>query len=153
MFIFHDKPENLHGEFCINIFRDGEIVERIEECNLIVNSGRVRLAELAAGKSSAYITQIGVGSGSNIENEDDTQLEEQQLFPLKTITVEGRDAKFEFELGINDANGLSIREFALFCSDNVMFSHKVRINPDTGKARTIEKESDIQITGYWIIHF
>lgn len=153
MLIFSDTPESLSGEFCLNIFKNGEFLERIEEKNLIVDAGRVRLAELAAGKSASHISQIGIGSGSERESEGDVQLENQLLLPLKNISIEGHDARFDFEIGIDDANGLSIREFALFCADNTMFSHKVRVNQETGAARTIEKENDIQITGYWIIHF
>ena len=33
-----------------------------------------------------------------------------------------------------------------------MFSHRVR-KTQSGEVRGIEKENDIQIEGYWVIHF
>ncbi|MBQ9528190.1 MAG: hypothetical protein IJR68_11315, partial [Fretibacterium sp.] len=91
-------------------------------------------------------TQIGVGSGRETEDGGDTVLENQQLFPLSSSSVDGRDARFDFVIGENDANGLAIREFGLFCSDNTMFTHRVRHG-------VIEKENDIELHGYWILHF
>ena len=145
MLAFHDVQQ-CRGEFHIEIHRDGKVIETFGDHNLVVNSGRARLAELAAGKSDRTITQIGLGTGSATEAEEDTALENQQLFPLSAVSVEGRDARFDFVIGENDANGLAIREFGLFCSDGTMFTHRVRRG-------VIEKESDIELHGYWILHF
>ena len=145
MLAFEDRQQ-CRGEFHVSVRRRGKVIDEFGDHNLVVNSGRVRLAELAAGKSDRYITQIGIGSGSSAEQEDDTALEEQQLYPLSASSVDGRDARFDFIIGENDANGLAIREFGLFCSDGTMFTHRVRRG-------VIEKESDIELHGYWILHF
>ena len=145
MLAFEDRQQ-CRGEFHVEVRRRGKVIDEFGDHNLVVNSGRVRLAELAAGKSDRYITQIGIGSGSSAEQEDDTALEEQQLYPLSASSVDGRDARFDFIIGENDANGLAIREFGLFCSDDTMFTHRVRRG-------VIEKESDIELHGYWILHF
>lgn len=144
--VFRDSTKPCRGDFHLAVYKDGEIIDRIDDHNLVVDAGRIRLAELAAGKSSACITKIGVGSGSTAEAADDTELEGQQLFPLTSATVDGRDARFDFLIDNSQANGLKIHEFGLFCADGTMFSHRVR----TG---LIEKEDDIQIKGYWILHF
>lgn len=144
--VFQDSTKPCRGDFHLAVYKDGEIIDRIDDHNLVVDAGRIRLAELAAGKSSACITKIGVGSGSTAEAADDTELEGQQLFPLTSATVDGRDARFDFLIDNSQANGLKIHEFGLFCADGTMFSHRVR----TG---LIEKEDDIQIKGYWILHF
>ena len=68
------------------------------------------------------------------------------LFPLDKASVTGRDARFDFSIDNTQANGLKIHEFGLFCKDGMMFSHRVRKG-------IIEKEDDIQIRGYWILHF
>ena len=145
MLAFEDIQQ-CRGEYHIEIRRDGMVIEPFGDPNLVVNSGRVRLAELASGKSDRYITQIGLGTGSAAEAEEDAELENQMLFPLSAVSVDGRDARFDFVIGENDANGLAIREFGLFCSDNTMFTHRVRRG-------VIEKENDIELHGYWILHF
>ena len=144
--VFQDSTKPCRGDFHLAVYKDGEIIDRIDDHNLVVDAGRIRLAELAAGKSSACITKIGGGSGSTAEAADDTELEGQQLFPLTSASVDGRDARFDFLIDNTQANGLKIHEFGLFCADGTMFSHRVR----TG---LIEKEDDIQIKGYWILHF
>lgn len=151
--VFEDAPQKVKGEFHIEVRRKGKTVDEFHDHNLVVETGRVRLAELATGLSQKHITQIGVGSGSDIEDETDTELVEQQLFPLMGVSVDGRDAKFEFIIGAEDANGLGITEFGLFCADDTMFSHRVRRDEDTMKVGTIDKMEDIEIRGYWILHF
>ena len=94
-----------------------------------------------------------MGTGKEIEDEADTELQDQQLFPLTEVSVDGRDAKFEFLIGAEDANGLAITEFGLFCADDTMFSHRVRRDEDTMKVGVIDKMEDIEIRGYWILHF
>lgn len=144
--VFQDSTKPCRGDFHLAVYKDGEIIDHIDDHNLVVDAGRIRLAELAAGKSSACITKIGVGSGNAQEAATDTELVEQQLFPLTSASVDGRDARFDFLIDNSQANGLKIHEFGLFCADGTMFSHRVR----TG---LIEKEDDIQIKGYWILHF
>lgn len=144
--VFQDSTKPCRGDFHLAVYKGGEIIDRVDDHNLVVDAGRIRLAELAAGKSGSCITKIGVGSGSTAEAADDTELEGQQLFPLTSATVDGRDARFDFLIDNSQANGLKIHEFGLFCADGTMFSHRVR----TG---LIEKEDDIQIKGYWILHF
>ena len=134
------------GEFHIDVFKDGRCVDSYGDHNLVVESGRIRLAELAAGKSSAYITQIGIGEGSTTEKDTDTALENQMLFPLNDASVTDRDARCDFSIDNTQGNGLKIHEFGLFCADGTMFSHRVRKG-------VIEKENDITIKGYWILHF
>lgn len=150
---FEDIPQKCRGEFHIDILKKGQLVQAIHDHNLVVNTGRCRLAELAAGKSEKFITHIGVGSGGEVEDEADTALTDQQLFELTASSVDGRDAKFEFVIGEDQANGLDIREFGLFCADGTMFSHRVRRNEETGKVSVIGKDVDIELRGYWILHF
>ena len=143
---FVDMAKPCKGEFHIDVFKDGRCVDSYGDHNLVVESGRIRLAELAAGKSSAYITQIGIGEGSTTEKDTDTALENQMLFPLNDASVTDRDARVDFSIDNTQGNGLKIHEFGLFCADGTMFSHRVRKG-------AIEKENDITIKGYWILHF
>ena len=145
-----DKLRPVTGEIHCKIYKQGKVVDEINDHNLVVDIGRKRLAELAAGKVSSYtdsyITHIGLGSGNTTESVEDTELTDQQLFPLTNVEVNGRDVKCNFFIANNEAVGLSIHELGLFCNDGTMFSHRVREG-------VIEKFEDIELRGYWILHF
>ena len=141
-----DTTKPCKGEFHIDVFKGGRPLCSFGDHNLVVEAGRIRLAELASGLSTDYISQIGVGDGAETEKDTDTALSNQMLFPLDKASVTGRDARFDFSIDNTQANGLKIHEFGLFCKDGMMFSHRVRKG-------IIEKEDDIQIRGYWILHF
>ena len=143
---FQDTAKPCKGEFHIDVYKNGERVETFGDHNLVVEAGRIRLANLAAGTSTDYISQIGVGEGAEPEADSDTALTNQALFPLDKASVDGRDARFDFSIDNTQANGLKIHAFGLFCKDGTMFSHRVRKG-------VIEKAEDIQIKGYWILHF
>lgn len=144
--VLTDNISSCKGEFHLRVLKHGKEIERIDDHNLVVDTGRIRLAELAAGKSTAFITHIGVGSGANTEEVTDTELTNGQLFPLVKTTVTGRDVQLDFLIDTTEANGMLIREFGLFCADGTMFSRRARKG-------VIEKQDDIQISGYWILHF
>lgn len=154
---FEDSTKNVTGEIHLEVYKKKKIIAEINDHNLVVDAGRRRLAELAAGKvgsyAESYLTHIGLGSGSEMEKVGDTALENQQLFPLTSIELNGRDVKCNFLISENEANGLSIRELGLFCADGTMFSHRVRRNEETGEVGVIEKFSDIELKGFWILHF
>ena len=147
---FEDKTHSVTGEIHLEVCRDKKVIKRFDDHNLVVDVGRKRLAALAAGKvgsyTESYITHIGLGSGSTEETVNDTALENQQLFPLTSVEVNGRDVQCNFFIANNEAVGLSIHELGLFCTDGTMFSHRVRPG-------VIEKYEDIELKGYWILHF
>ena len=70
---FIDTPK-CRGEFHVEVRRNGKIIDEYADHNLVVDGGRVRLAELAAGLSQKHITQIGIGEGLAPEDETDTEL-------------------------------------------------------------------------------
>lgn len=145
-----DTSHAVTGEIHLEVCRNNKIISTFNDHNLVVDAGRKRLASLAAGKVGnyveSYISHIGLGSGSNEETINDTELENQQLFPLTSIEVDGRDVKCNFFIADSEAIGLSIRELGLFCADGTMFSHRVRQG-------VIQKYEDIELKGYWILHF
>ena len=147
---FEDTTRTVTGEIHLEVCRNNKVIEKIDDHNLVVDIGRQRLAALAAGKvgnyTESYITHIGLGSGDTAESVGDTQLENQQLFPLTSVELRGRDVQCNFFIADNQAVGLSIRELGLFCTDGTMFSHRVRKG-------VIEKYEDIELKGFWILHF
>ena len=155
--ILVDSLKSCTGKFAVEVYKKGVLQDRYADHNLVVDAGRNRLANLAAGLSTSAVKYIGLGSGSVKEGPADTKLQEQQLFPIDKVSVNGKDARFDFTIKENQANGLSVREFGLFCADKTMFSHRVRlsVNDDTQaeKVLTIDKAPDIEIRGYWVLHF
>lgn len=141
-----DNSSDMRGNLAIRVMKNGRVVDCWEDHNLIVNSGRNRMAELLNGSSTSYVSHIGVGSGTATEDVDDSSLTNQVLVPVSGTSITARTAHFDFRIDTSTANGISIREFGLFCGDGVMFSRRVR----TG---VIEKADDIEIEGYWEIHF
>ena len=145
-----DTARPVTGEIHLEVYRGNQMIDKIDDHNLVVDAGRKRLAELAAGKvgsyAESYITHIGLGSGNTVESVNDTALVNQQLFPLTSVEINGRDVQCNFFIANNEAVGLSIRELGLFCADGTMFSHRVRQG-------IIEKYDDIELKGYWILHF
>ena len=145
-----DRTHFVTGEIHLEVHRKNKVIAQFDDHNLVVDVGRKRLAQLAAGKvgsyAESYITHIGLGSGSEKESVTDTKLEDQQLFPLTSVEINGRDVQCNFFIANNEAVGLPIRELGLFCSDGTMFSHRVR-------SGVIEKYEDIELKGYWILHF
>ena len=139
-----ETMNNYKGTLTLLIRKNGKVIEEIKEHNLIVDSGKVRLAQLLAGQSTAAIKYVGIGSGEDQALATDTQLKDQQLIPITETSIVGTTAHFDFFIGTGVADGAIIHEFGLFCADETMFSHRVR----TGK---IEKEADMEIKGYWEI--
>lgn len=143
---FTENASAFNGHLNFAVKRNGEVVDTYDNHNLIVTAGRQRMAELLAGASSAHVTHVGIGTGTDAASIDDTALKDQVLIPVTGTKAEGKVAHFDFTIDTGTGNGLKIREFGLFCADGTMFSHRVR----TG---VIEKADDIEIEGYWEIRF
>ena len=144
--IFKEHIQECNGHINMVVRKNGQIIDRYEDHNLIVTLGRQRMAELLSGLSSAHISHIVIGTGKDVENIADTTLQDLILIPLKGAEAQDKVARFNFLIDAATGNGLRITEFGLFASDGVMFSHRVR----TG---IIEKADDIEIEGYWEIRF
>lgn len=145
---------------CKAINRDGVVVQEITEHNTIVDTHKTILAHAIADQSATpeafCITKLGVGY-SNENGADSTvaalTAQSSPVVPVTyvnldeaTVLPDGTSIKFEWTLGYDDANGLSIGEFGLFSNEGVLFSRKIR----TSK---INKENDLQLVGEWTIIF
>jgi hypothetical protein len=141
----------MEGYLHLRVFRNAKFVEAIREKNLITDAARPRIRALCsmacAVGESLHITHVGVGDGSEPAKGEDTDLHNTVLVPVSSATVpEPATARFGFVIPLDAANGLSIREFGLFCGDGMLFSKRVR-------SRVIDKDPDVSIFGCWDIHF
>ena len=136
----------LRGAVHLAIYKNGRLISEETDRNLIVTTGREKLARLIGGGYNGRITNVGVGTGSAPTSDTDTNLTDAVLLPVQSVEYAGAKVRFNFIIGNGDANGLNIRELGLFFADGTMFSRRVRKS-------IIGKESDISITGYWEIYF
>lgn len=140
-----DHAHELRGAVHLDIYKAGKLVESDTDHNLIVTVGRTQLAKLLGGGYTGHITQVGVGTGSAEAADGDTGLKGAVLIGIGSVEYDTAKVRFNFEIGTNQANGVSIREFGLFFADGTLFSHRVRKS-------VIGKENDIKISGYWDIY-
>lgn len=126
--------------------RTGELIERWEHDNLIVNGGLAAMARLCgSADQTKEVDTIGVGDDGTTAAGTDTALSNPFTRALSGVSYGGTNVVFSYQIGQNDANGLTIREFGLFCNDGTLFSRIVR-NP-------IVKTNQITISGTWTITF
>lgn len=144
--ILRENLSGCKGHIHFVVKKAGKVVEKFDDHNLIVTSGRQMMAELLTGLSTAFITHIGVGTGTDTAEISDTSLQNQTLVPVTSSWAENKVAHFNFVVDTETANGLQITEFGLFAGDGTMFSHRVRNG-------AIAKENDVEIEGYWEIRF
>lgn len=135
------------GEFRLQVFKCGELVEDYQDCNLIVSAARDTLARLIGGDVvGKSITQIAFGSNGTGPVPSDSAI----ITPF-TKVLGGHaypapgQVRFDWNLATTEANGLVIKEFGLIASDGTLFARKTRSG--------IEKQADLSLAGSWTIFF
>lgn len=137
------------GRFRLGVFRDGDLVELVDEPNLVVVGARQVLAALLTGSAlQPGVSQIGYGSSIAAPAFGNTALTNAFLRPIDGAAspVPGV-AVFRFSLGGPDANGLSIAEFGLLSPGGVLFARKTR------RSAPILKDVSVSLSGTWTINF
>lgn len=142
-----DDDLALKGELFIKIYKKDKLIDIWKDENLIVNGAKTILAALVSGDGAGtVISKIGFGISNTPANPDDTALTSSYVRNLTGFTYpEAGKVSFNFELSTNEANGITIKEFGLITSDNILFSRKVRGG--------IEKNDDISLEGTWTLTF
>lgn len=137
----------LKGMIEVRVYRDGALVEEYQDNNMILNMAKDALARLIAGAGAGkVITRIGFGVNGSGPSPDDTALTTPFVKAISGITYPAPgQVRFAWNLATTEANGMTIREFGLICSDSTLFARKTR--------GAIEKASDISLDGSWTIIF
>ena len=139
------KPE---GVLRLNVYRKGVLVGHYVEKNTIVNGHKAIQASLLGGDvTDNSITTIGIGTNGTAATPEDTALTNSftKAMASHSYPVAG-SVQFDFSIGDDEANGLSIREFGLLCADGTLFSRKVR-------GDTIVKTDEVSLSGTWTLNF
>jgi hypothetical protein len=132
----------------MRVYRSGILTEKYEEHNLIVDMARFQMAHLVAGDTDGqYVALIAFGTNGTEPVAADTVITNPFIKPLTDYSFpESGIVRFDWDLSVEENNGMAIREFGLLTIGGTLFARKARTNP-------IYKESDISIEGQWTIKF
>ena len=125
----------------------GEIKDRSELKNLIVNTGLERMAKLMNGISSTSFNCIAIGTGDTAVVVTDTELDVEVDRAVATLTYEGSyQAKFAKVFTFASGVSYTIKEVGVF--DNITASGSVMFNRalDTGKIVDTDTSLTINVT-------
>jgi hypothetical protein len=119
---------NPRGEVTVQVMREGREIQRTTSKNMVVNTGRDRIAALIAEDSTALPSHIAVGTGTTAVSLTDTAMEsevERNAFTTKTSS--SGVATFKAFFSKSDANGSTLTEVGLFdqSSGGTMFCHAI----------------------------
>jgi len=125
----------------------GEVKDRSEIKNLIVNTGLERMAKLMNGISSTYFNCIAIGTDDTPVNGADTELGAEVDREVATLTYEGSyQAKFAKVFTFGSGIEYTIKEVGIF--DNITASGSIMFNRalDTGKIVDADTSLTINVT-------
>lgn len=136
------------GTFNLQIYENDALIDTINEQNLVVTLGHQNMTKLIGGDAAGKkIEKIGVGTNGATPVAGDTALTSSFIKAIAGATYpDAQSVLFSFDIDNSEANGMTIREFGLFNSDNVLCARKVR----TGE---IIKTSAIRLVGTWKLTF
>lgn len=134
------------GAVDIQIFENGELIERIQEKNLVVSLGKANIAKMIGGiAGGTAISQIAVGSNGVPPATGDNAITDQFAKAFDSVTQPSSNSvMFHFDIDNSEANGLTIREFGLLNVGGVLCARKVR-------TADIVKTNAIRLVGTWTI--
>ncbi len=138
----------LQGLFKIKVFKDGKLIETMEEHNQIVLSAKEAMAHLIGGDiSKRSVKKVAFGTNGSIPGVGDTAITSPYEKVIDSVSYPDKgQVTFHFSLGATEANGKKIREFGLLCENGILFARRIR-------SEILAKEADITITGEWTIIF
>jgi hypothetical protein len=145
---FNDDVGRPRGEFILNVFRGGELIEQYRDANLVVDSSKPTLAKLLGGTvANNSVTQIAFGTSGTSPAPGNTSITSPYQKAIDTVTYPASNqVSFNFSLGTGEANGMGILEFGLLTTAGALFARKVRTS-------ALNKDTDLTLSGSWIISF
>lgn len=143
-----DQHKGPTGEFILSVYRGDELVEEFVEKNLIVDGSKLMLSKLLGGTvTNNSVTQISFGTSGTAPAAGNTAITNPFTKAVDTVTYPATgQVSFNFSLGTSEANGKAILEFGLLSGAGALFARKVR-------SSALNKESDLTLSGSWVITF
>jgi hypothetical protein len=142
-----EKLNNLKGIFYMEVIKNGVVIEKYEDKNLVVNNGRqIVMQLLGSADSNNKLTKISFGTNGTSPAGTDVAITGSFTKNLGVVSYPSiSSVKFEWTLGALEGNGISIAEIGLLSFDSILFARKTR--------EVINKNSDIILNGSWVISF
>lgn len=136
------------GKLSYRLHRGAVLVEEFSEDNLIVDGSKLIHAKLLGGAvANMSVTQISFGTSAAAAAAGNTAITSPFTKLIDTITYPASNqVAFNFTLGTGEANGKAISEFGLLTAGNALYARRTRATP-------LNKESDLTLTGSWVITF
>lgn len=134
------------GAVNIQVFENDVLIKHIQENNLVVTLGKTNIAKLMGGDAAGKaITKIALGTSAIPALVGDTTITAAFSKSFSAVTYpDAQSVQFAFDIDNTEANGMTIREFGLLNSSDVLCARKVR---DT----EITKTNAIRLVGTWEI--
>lgn len=133
----------LKGILRLRFLYKGKLVHEYEDRNLIVNSGYLALFSGLGGIANKNIVKVQCGTNGTNPVVTDTTITNAVDLTINTFTPSSNNLIIKFQLGANDANGMTIAEFGLICADGTLFSRK--------SWQPFLKIADLSVEGTWTI--
>lgn len=136
------------GEFVLNTYRAGVLVDQYRDANLVVDGSKFILSRLLGGAvANNSVTQVLFGTVGGAPAAGNTAITSPFAKTVTSVTYPAdNQVSFNFSLDSSESNGKAILEFGLVTAAGRLFARKTRSTP-------LNKESDISLSGSWIITF
>jgi hypothetical protein len=118
------------GHVTAELYEQSDLIQKIEQPNLVVDTGKSYLTNRILNNDLPLIDKIGIGAGSSVPLDSDTVLDDQTgittiLFKqIEDLNVLNFIATFPEGVGSGD-----IREVGLFAADNTMICRTTFTTP------------------------
>jgi len=118
------------GHVTAELYEQSDLIQKIEQPNLVVDTGKSYLVNRILNNELPLIDKIGIGAGSSVPLDSDTVLDDQTgittiLFKqIEDLNVLNFIATFPEGVGSGD-----IREVGLFAADNTMICRTTFTTP------------------------
>jgi len=134
----------LMGEVVLELRRKGVVIERQELKNLIVNTGKERVAKLINGVDSpTSFGYIAIGEGTTSPTANDTALESEVTRASATKSYNSYKAVYEYTFSFSSGESYAITEAGIF--DDAIASGSTMLNRLTFSAKNVDSDTDLYI--------
>jgi hypothetical protein len=145
---FNEQANGPTGHLRVEVRRAGKLIEVFDEDNLIVDVSKTIHSRLLGGATTGkMVTTIGFGTSGTAPAAGNTALTSAFTKAVDSVTYPATNqVQFNFSLLSSEANGKAIMEFGLLTGDGSLYARRVR-------SGALSKDTDISLTGSWIITF
>lgn len=145
---FEEQFGGMRGRLTYTVYKNGVPIETFDEDNLIVDGSKVTLARLLGGDvTNRPITQIQFGTNGTAPAAGNTTITSPFSKSIDSVSYPATNqVQFNFTLGSAEANGKAILEFGLLNAIGTLVARRIR-------ASALNKDTDISLSGSWLITF